>query len=138
MGTRVRKGLGAACLRVYQDSERNCIMKNTFSRRNFVRSGALVAAAFAASGQRLRVGAGTSIRERSVADSLGLASYTFRNFSRAQMIGFMKQLNVLALNAKDVKDHLPMDPAAGGGRACGLCRGWHQASRRRSHLFPER
>ncbi len=40
---------------------------------------------------------------------LGLASYTFRNFSRAQMIGFMKQLNVFALNAKDVKDHLPMD-----------------------------
>jgi sugar phosphate isomerase/epimerase len=38
-----------------------------------------------------------------------LASYTFRNFSRAQMIGFLKQLNVLALNAKDVKDHLPMD-----------------------------
>jgi len=25
------------------------------------------------------------------------------------MIGFLKQLNVLALNAKDVKDHLPMD-----------------------------
>jgi len=41
---------------------------------------------------------------------LGLASYTFRNFSRAQLIGFMKQLNVFALNAKDVKDHLPMDP----------------------------
>ena len=43
---------------------------------------------------------------------LGLASYTFRNFSRAQLIGFMKQLNVFALNAKDVKDHLPMDPQA--------------------------
>jgi sugar phosphate isomerase/epimerase len=41
---------------------------------------------------------------------LGLASYTFRNFNRAQLISFMKQLNVLALNAKDVKDHLPMDP----------------------------
>ena len=41
---------------------------------------------------------------------LGLASYTFRNFSREQMIGFMKQLNVFALNAKDVKDHLPMAP----------------------------
>jgi len=41
---------------------------------------------------------------------LGLASYTFRNFTRAQMIGFMKQLRVFALNAKDVKDHLPMDP----------------------------
>jgi len=26
------------------------------------------------------------------------------------MIGFLKQLNVLALNAKDVKDHLPMEP----------------------------
>ena len=43
---------------------------------------------------------------------LGLASYTFRNFSRAQLIGFMKQLNVSALIAKDVKDHLPMDPQA--------------------------
>lgn len=42
----------------------------------------------------------------------GVASYTFRNFSRAQMIGFLKQLNVLALNAKDVKDHLPMEPQA--------------------------
>jgi sugar phosphate isomerase/epimerase len=42
---------------------------------------------------------------------LGLASYTFRNFTRAQLIGFMKQLNVLDLNSKDVKDHLPMDPA---------------------------
>ena len=41
---------------------------------------------------------------------LGLASYTFRNFTRAQMIGYMKQLNVNELNAKDVKDHLPMDP----------------------------
>ncbi len=43
--------------------------------------------------------------------SLGLASYTFRNFTRAQLIGFMKQLNVYNLNCKDVKDHLPMDPA---------------------------
>jgi len=41
---------------------------------------------------------------------LGLASYTFRNFSRAQMIGYMKQLEVSGLNAKDVKDHLPTDP----------------------------
>jgi hypothetical protein len=41
---------------------------------------------------------------------MGLASYTFRNFSRAQMIGFMKQLNVFELNAKEVKDHLPTDP----------------------------
>ena len=42
---------------------------------------------------------------------LGLASYTFRNFTRAQLLGFMKQLNLTDLNCKDVKDHLPMDPA---------------------------
>jgi sugar phosphate isomerase/epimerase len=48
---------------------------------------------------------------KSVPVKLGLASYTFRNFSRAQMIGFMKQLNISELNAKDVKDHLPVDPA---------------------------
>jgi sugar phosphate isomerase/epimerase len=56
-------------------------------------------------------------KARPAADSpspvrLGLASYTFRNFSRAQLIGFMKQLNVLALNAKDAKDHLPTDAQA--------------------------
>ncbi len=42
---------------------------------------------------------------------LGLASYTFRNFTRAQLIGFMKQLRLTELNAKDVKDHLPADPS---------------------------
>lgn len=40
---------------------------------------------------------------------LGLASYTFREFSRAQMIAFMKELEIAELNAKDVKDHLPAD-----------------------------
>src|SRR6202041_1567946 len=40
---------------------------------------------------------------------LGLASYTCRNFARAQVIAFMKQLNVSELNAKDIKDHLPTD-----------------------------
>jgi sugar phosphate isomerase/epimerase len=43
---------------------------------------------------------------------LGLASYTFRNFTQAQLVGFMKELSVYDLNAKDAKDHLPMDPAA--------------------------
>ncbi len=43
---------------------------------------------------------------------LGLASYTFRNFTRDQMIGFMKELRLTELNAKDAKDHLPMDPTA--------------------------
>jgi sugar phosphate isomerase/epimerase len=77
-----------------------------------VRSGAVVTAALAAPG-----GLFPMAREQPSADKeppirLGLASYTFRNFSRAQMIGFMKQLNVLALNAKDVKDHLPTDTQA--------------------------
>ena len=39
-----------------------------------------------------------------------MTSYTFRAFTRAQLIGFMKQLNLTALNAKNVKDHLPSDP----------------------------
>src|SRR3984893_10387953 len=84
-------------------------MKNTLSRRDFARSTALVAAAFAPPSDIFALA-----QERTSADQpspfrLGLASYTFRNFTRAQMIAFMKQLNVLALNAKDVKDHLPID-----------------------------
>jgi len=43
---------------------------------------------------------------------LGLASYTFRNFTRAQLISFMKQLKIFDLNAKDTKDHLPMNDEA--------------------------
>ncbi len=39
---------------------------------------------------------------------LGVASYTFRSFPRAQVIEYLKQLKVTTLNAKDVKDHLPM------------------------------
>jgi sugar phosphate isomerase/epimerase len=84
-------------------------MKNILSRRNFIASGAMAASLWSASGRISGLA-----REQSSADAqppirLGLASYTFRNFSRAQMIGFMKQLNVFALNAKDVKDHLPTD-----------------------------
>jgi sugar phosphate isomerase/epimerase len=87
-------------------------MKNTLSRRDFVRSGALVTAACAASGAIPAYSQPTPATGAPSPVRLGLASYTFRNFTRAQMIGFMKQLNVTALNAKDTKDHLPMDPAA--------------------------
>src|SRR6267154_1458296 len=83
-------------------------MKNTLSRRDFARTGALAAAAFAAHSDVFAL-----TQQHPLADEspirFGVASYTFRNFSRAQMIVFLKQLNVLALNAKDVKDHLPMD-----------------------------
>jgi sugar phosphate isomerase/epimerase len=85
-------------------------VKNTFSRRNFVRSGALVTAAFAAASDVFALPLGQPSPDEASPLRLGVASYTFRNFSRAQMITFLKQLNVLALNAKDVKDHLPTEP----------------------------
>jgi len=84
-------------------------MKDTFSRRSLFRSAPLVAAAFAASSNVFAVAHEPPPADQASPLRLGLASYTFRNFSRAQMIGFMKELNVFALNAKDVKDHLPID-----------------------------
>src|SRR5260370_19315984 len=84
--------------------------KNIFSRRNLVGSGALVAEALGASNEVFAAAAGRPATDEGSAIRLGVASYTFRNFSRAQMIGFLKQVDVLALNAKDVKDHLPMEP----------------------------
>jgi len=82
---------------------------SNFPRRDFIRSGAMAAAALAASDKFSAAGATRPPAEEGLPIRRGVASYTFRNFSRAQMIGFLKQLNVLALNAKDVKDHLPMD-----------------------------
>jgi sugar phosphate isomerase/epimerase len=86
------------------------LMKNTLSRRNFVQSGALIAAASVTSSAVPLFAQPTPAAGKPSPIHLGLASYTFRNFTRAQMIGYMKQLNVTALNAKDVKDHLPMAP----------------------------
>ena len=78
-----------------------------FSRRGFV--GAGVAAGLALRGRRSlsaqAQGSGVPVR-------LGLCSYTFREFSRAQLIDAMKALGVSALNAKDAKDHLPTEPVA--------------------------
>ncbi len=84
-------------------------MSSSFSRRSFIRSGALGAVALAAWPRAFAGQAGTSGNTSPI--RLGLASYTFRNFSRTQLIAFMQQLNVSALNAKDAKDHLPQDPA---------------------------
>jgi sugar phosphate isomerase/epimerase len=84
--------------------------KTTLSRRDFARSGALVAAGFAASSHVFALAQQSPSAGEALPIRFGVASYTFRNFSRAQMIGFLKQLNVLALNAKDTKDHLPTDP----------------------------
>ena len=84
--------------------------ESTVSRRDFIHSSILVAAASAAPGSLWASTPTAPFAEEAAPIRLGLASYTFRNFTRAQMVGFMKQLNVLALNAKDMKDHLPMDP----------------------------
>ena len=85
-------------------------MKGTISRRNFVQSGALIAGAWAASGAVASIAQPSSALGKATPIRLGLASYTFRNFSRAQLIGFMKQLDLSELNAKETKDHLPEDP----------------------------
>jgi sugar phosphate isomerase/epimerase len=82
----------------------------SISRRTFLELTTLAAAATAAP---------TSASAQAVPESgkpspikLGLASYTFRNFTRAQLIAYMKQLNITDLNCKDTKDHLPMEPTA--------------------------
>ncbi len=91
-------------------------MNSGITRRSFVLSGAVASAAalvpassFASSSDSW---AEASPEASAAPVRLGLASYTFRNFTRSQMIGFMKDLNVFDLNAKDTKDHLPIDPAA--------------------------
>ena len=86
-------------------------MKNNFSRRSFLQSSTLAAASAALVSAVPTQAEAIPASGKPSPVHLGLASYTFRNFTRAQLIGFMKQLNVTDLNCKDVKDHLPMDPA---------------------------
>ncbi len=86
-------------------------MKLSPSRRSFIYAGAAVAAACLSSEPGPSFAQKTGPEEKDSPIRLGCCSYTFRNFDRAQMIGFLKQLRVEELNAKDVKDHLPMEPA---------------------------
>src|ERR1700688_3193554 len=85
-------------------------MKRDFSRRNFLIAGAVAGAAMSTPVMLSAAALGLPATGKPSPIKLGLASYTFRNFSRAQMIGHMKPLDVSELNAKDVKDHLPTDP----------------------------
>ena len=85
-------------------------MKQDLSRRNFLRTAALAGAAMSTPAT---LSASSDPREASgkpMPIKLGVASYTFREFSRAQMISYLKQLHVSDLNAKDIKDHLPTNP----------------------------
>lgn len=87
-------------------------MKSTLSRRNFVRSGALLTAACALPGTRTAFARLSQAPTGEAPVRLGMASYTFREFTRAQLIGSMQQLHLTGLNAKDAEDHLPMAPEA--------------------------
>ena len=84
--------------------------RRNVSRRDFICSSAMAGAVLAAPTGILSLPQKPKTADNGHSVRLGLASYTFRNFDRAQLIGFMKQLNLSELNAKDVKDHLPMDP----------------------------
>jgi len=84
---------------------------NSISRRNFLEIGAAAAACAVSSAAPAAAQAVPASGKPSPV-KLGLASYTFRNFTREQLIGFMKQIHVADLNCKDAKDHLPMEPAA--------------------------
>ena len=78
-------------------------MKTSLNRRTLLRGGALAAAAAcvpAKFAEAAPEATATPIR-------LGLASYTFREFPRAQVIEWMKQLRLTTINCKEVKDHLP-------------------------------
>ena len=81
-------------------------MSSLFSRRTLLRTSSLAAAGLPLLPRLVAApaSAGGEIR-------LGIASYTFRNFSRTQLIAWLKQLRVTSINAKDIKDHLPADAA---------------------------
>jgi sugar phosphate isomerase/epimerase len=85
-------------------------MKDTFTRRNFVQSGALIAAACAASPAVPSFAEPAHASGKPSPIQLGVASYTCRNSTRTQMIGFLKQVKVNSINLKDTKDHLPNNP----------------------------
>ena len=95
---------------------RSASARKTLSRRDFARSSAICRCSV---GDRLEPRLG-HLRQRERRNPLtkhrrqsiiwALRATHSATSTGAQMINFMKQLNVLALNAKDVKDHLPTDP----------------------------
>ncbi len=81
-------------------------MKTSLERRSFLGLSAMALAGAASRGraQSLKHDA-APVAQSSV--RLGMCSYTFRNFDRAQLIDFLKQLGISTINLKDTKDHLP-------------------------------
>ena len=85
------------------------------TRREFLKVGAVAVAGMAVTGVEKNRSEDRPLYEESTpadvgpAIRLGIASYTFRNFTRAETIGFLKQARVSDVNLKDTKDHLPMN-----------------------------
>jgi sugar phosphate isomerase/epimerase len=84
------------------------------TRREFLRNGVITAALATTAARPGFAAGGEQVTAQSTSKPspvhLGMASYTFRNFDRAHVIEFMKELKLTHLNAKDAKDHLPMAP----------------------------
>jgi len=83
-------------------------MNSTTGRRKFIRGSAAMAVGTLLQ-PRMLEGLTTEHYEAEPI-RLGVASYSFRRFNRADVIGFMKQLNSPFLNVKDI--HLPMTTPA--------------------------
>jgi len=86
-------------------------MKTSFERRTFL---GLSAATVAIAAVPRAIGelAQTTAAAPQNHVRLGMCSYTFRNFDRARLINFLKQLEISTINLKDAKDHLPSTSAA--------------------------
>jgi sugar phosphate isomerase/epimerase len=87
-------------------------MVNILSRRDFVRAGAASGALLAAASSSPARAFAAGPERAAMPIKLGIASYTFRNFSREILLANLKALNVSTVNCKDALDHLPMDPAS--------------------------
>jgi sugar phosphate isomerase/epimerase len=84
-------------------------MKENVSRRRFLQGSALAAAGASLPGSS-RALSPSQEAGKPCPIQLGIATYTFRVFPREKMIGYLKQLGIDQINAKDIKDHLPTDP----------------------------
>src|SRR4051812_33636368 len=84
-------------------------MTKDLSRRHFLQGGVL-AAAGAATARSAQALAPSQETGKPCPIQLGIATYTFRGFTRDKMIGFLKQLKMNQINVKDIKDHLQSDP----------------------------
>lgn len=91
-------------------------MNNRVTRRTLLQSFTVLAAG-AASGAGAALVGGPPLRAQAVAASgkpspirVGITSSTFRTFSRAQLIAYMQQFNVMFLSCSNAMDHLPTDP----------------------------